>query len=232
MTKFLILCVFVFVATTAYADTDLVTQSGTWGTTCPPVLCVNPGDAWNYSFQTDSTLTPLVPGAIGAGAGATTVTDFNYMLDRILDISIFGDYGAEWFLANDDGGFSLYTPVLSIAFGESPQMIEIPNFLYPYDTCALPSYGCQVLPGSYAIGTNGFSFERITPGDGGAGAVYCGVGIFDATATCGPVVITDISAPEPSSVILLFTALLAVLFVMRKQILRLDWKTLTSQEAG
>ena len=46
-----------FLATSIFhsARADLVTQSGTWGTTdCPAVVCSEPGDSWSYSFLTNS----------------------------------------------------------------------------------------------------------------------------------------------------------------------------------
>jgi len=143
MTKFLMLGLFLFVGTSAYADEDLVTQSGTWGTTCPAIVCSEPGDAWSYSFLTDSNVTY----SSLYGALVTSVMDFQYSLNGVLDISVTGEYAALWFPQDNDGGFNLLNlPGLGspIQFAQSLQLFTATGG-YQCDL-AEP---CTIAPGTY-----------------------------------------------------------------------------------
>jgi hypothetical protein len=45
-------------AVPAFSDELQVSESGTWGTTCPATFCAGPGDTWSWSFDIASNPTP------------------------------------------------------------------------------------------------------------------------------------------------------------------------------
>ena len=111
MSKISIIGLFLFVATTAYADIDQVTQSGQWGNVCPPVVCSQPGDSWSYSFLTDSDI-PV----IHLDESANPIWGFTFSLNGVPVSSLSGAFtDAAWFLESNDGGFAVGNN--SIAFG-------------------------------------------------------------------------------------------------------------------
>jgi hypothetical protein len=211
LTKVLAFSLFLFAAAPAFGDVDLVTQSGEWGATCPPIVCSEPGDSWSYSFLTDSN---VVLNANANSNFGTTITDFEYSLNEVLEIAIEGAYLASWFPESNDGGFFIqFPPALeefSPAFGLSAQLYTVSPSSPPGD-CGFVNQACTIAPGTYLEGPPASALEFLF----GVGTPNVGAG---NNLIVGPIVITDISAPEPTSVILLLTALLAVAFVLRKRI--------------
>jgi len=192
MTKTSIFSFFLLGATTASADVmDLVTQSGKWGTTCPPIVCSQPGDSWSYSFLTDSHLTPI------SGNIESAITDFEFSLNGAPIIALTGKFDkAHWFVSSNDGGFTLLDSSQPLA----PQPIV---FGFWVQLFALPSLTLN--PGVYPVPQNPplGTFERL---------------FGDQNIIPGPVVIT--ATPEPSSIVLILTMLLGLGFVARKRIAR------------
>jgi hypothetical protein len=188
MTKTSIFSFFLLGATTASADViDLVTQSGKWGTTCPPIVCSQPGDSWSYSFLTDSHLTPV------AGDLETTITGFEFSLNGAPVIALTGKFDkAHWFAVSNDGGFTLLDSSQPLA----PQPIV---FGFWVQLFALPSLtlnpGVYPVPQSPPPGT----FEEL---------------FGDRNIIPGPVVIT--ATPEPSSIVLISTMLLVGSMIRRR----------------
>lgn len=215
--KLLTFGLFLFAATTASADVDVVSQSGVWGATCPPVICSAPGDSWSYSFQVDSVLTSL----INVGPQGP-ISDFEFLLNGSAITSLTDAFdAAEFFSAPLDGGFSLLPETFlspggapQPQFGEWTQLFSpaavglVPAYLIPgvYPVVALDSPQCSVACG----------FEQFIWSDA------LGGGHFADDFTPGPVIITDISTPEPTSMILMATMLLAFLSVVRKRIVLRD----------
>lgn len=104
MTKVHVGFLFLFTAVTAFADIDMVSQSGRWAAACPPVICSAPGDTWSYSFITNSVvISPLgfeIPDPI---------SDFEYSINAVI-VPSFTDkcnqvHREFW---TQDGGFTLF----------------------------------------------------------------------------------------------------------------------------
>lgn len=188
MSKIPMFGLFLFAASAVYADIDQVTQSGQWGTVCPPIVCSQPGDSWSYSFLTDS--------KIPFPSLSAPISDFTFLLNGVPVFPVpLGTYNnALWFVAANDGGFSIPG---AIEFGMWTQLFTTPVPLSPSATLD---------PGVYPILPSP-SFEDLFGADNL---------IHPNEITFGPVVITD--TPEPSSVILLLTILLRAAFVVRKRV--------------
>ncbi len=195
---FLFLLSLVFAGRASADGMDLVTQSGVWGTACPPVVCSQTGDIWSYSFETPATLS----GYGGNAIVTSTVTDFEYYINGKLVTALTRAYNeAWWYPQDDDGGFALLDDGLfsGPVFGFWDQL---------YNTIGCCSVPSQLVPGVYDV-INGFSTEDLfgafwSPIEGATGS-----GIIP-----GPVVITKV--PEPSTLILIVTGLLVLGFIARR----------------
>jgi hypothetical protein len=200
MSKISIFGVFLFVATTAYADIDQVQQSGQWGAVCPPIVCSQPGDSWSYSFLTDSEINVTVEGI------TAPIWDFTFSLNGVA-ISALSDTftDAIWFEESNDGGFALGNSVIGFGFWDA--LFTISGG--PFDTIATLNLGVHPIPSL----TSPRAWEAVF-----GAASEAGIGTINPLLIPGPVVIT--SAPEPSSVILLLTMLLGTGFVARKRVAR------------
>ena len=189
---FLFLLLLVFAGRASADGMDLVTQSGVWGTACPPVACSQTGDTWSYSFLTPADLS----GNGFNGLPTSIVTDFEWYLNGKPVTSLAeASEEATWFPQDDDGGFGNFGPI----FGFFDQL---------YANAPCPTCTAVLVPGVYDV-INGVSTEGLF------GAVWSpffegatGMGIIP-----GPVVITKV--PEPSTLILIVTGLLVLAFIAR-----------------
>lgn len=205
--KLLTVSLFLFAATTASANEYVVSQSGIWGATCLPVICSAPGDSWSYSFHVDSVLTSI----INVGPQGP-IWDFEFLLNGSEVASLADAFNAvEFFSAPLDGGFSLL-PETFLTPGGTPEP-QFGQWTQLFNSAGVGQVPAYLIPGVYPVVprdspqcSHGCGFEE-----------FIGQGFAD-DFTPGPVVITDISTPEPASVILMSTMLLALLFVMRKRI--------------
>ena len=61
-------------------EMDTISQSGLWGTSCPPVVCSHPGDSWSYSFESPVAMVPLDEFGYDSTRlqPITTAPDFNF----------------------------------------------------------------------------------------------------------------------------------------------------------
>lgn len=209
--KLLTFSLFLFAATTASADVDVVSQSGVWGATCPPIICSAPGDSWSYSFHVDSILTSI----LNVGPQGP-ISDFEFLLNGSSIPSLADAFNAvEFFTGPLDGGFSLQ-PETSLSSGGTPQP-QFGEWTQLFSQAPVGLVPADLIPGVYPVVTLDSpqcsffcGFEQFMWSDD------LGGGHFADDFTPGPVVITD--TPEPTSVILLLTMLLALLFVARKRI--------------
>ncbi len=196
---FLFFLLLVFAGRASADGMDLVTQSGVWGTACPPVYCSQTGDTWSYSFQTTGNL----PGFF-LGTPTSTVTNFEWYLNGVpVPALTVASEEAYWFPQTDDGGFAAG----GIEFAMWDQ-------LYAYAGCpactlpTCPTCTPTLVPGIYNVDIGGGS---------GTGEIISNVdaGPFDETSFFpGPVVITEV--PEPSALILIVTGLLVLAFIARR----------------
>jgi hypothetical protein len=173
---------------------DVVSQSGVWGTACPAVVCSQTGDTWSYSFETPATLS----GYGGNTEVTSPITDFDFYLNGAPVASLTGAYTeAIWFPQDDDGGFGLGNDGsfgLNIAFAEWDQLYNFANYCAP----------SVLVPGVYNVTGS----QELFFGTGGGF-------LEDPTAFIpGPVVITAV--PEPSTLMLIVTGLLALAIIARR----------------
>jgi hypothetical protein len=184
------LLLLVFAGRASADGMDLVTQSGIWGTACPPVLCSQTGDTWSYSFLTPATLS-----GYGNRAVTSTVTNFEWYLNGVLVPALtVPTQEAYWFPNSDDGGVTLTLSPINLS-NNWEQLFNITG------CCTVPSV---LVPGVYSIDVDD-SAENI-------GSVFAGP--TDETSFIpGPVVITAV--PEPSTLILIVTGLLVFAFIAR-----------------
>jgi hypothetical protein len=197
MTKVHVGFLFLFAVGTASADIDMVSQSGTWVTQCPSVLCSAFGDTWSYSFLTSSVVTsPLTE-------INDPISDFEYSINGVIVSSLTVANGAvHWLFWTQDGGFQ--DSPLGIEFGEWVQLFTTPAPGVQYAT---------LNPGSYDLPLNGYTFESID----GISNSFPG---RPAAMIAGPLVITDLSAvPEPASICLQLTMLVGIAVIARKRLL-------------
>jgi hypothetical protein len=200
---FLFLATSIFCPELARASTlDLVAQSGTWGATCPAVVCSAPGDSWSYSFLTNSTLV-----FDESCCWDSPATDFEYELNGQPVDPPYGIYGGpiygpvRFFPGYNDGGFDFANPS-PIYFGSWVQLFSP---LYP-------SNEAELVPGIYPVNPS-LSAEGLLGGcygyNGACGAPSQQLGFY-----AGPVVITALPEPYTSGLTLIGIALL---LLMRKK---------------
>jgi hypothetical protein len=200
--SFLFLATSIFCPELARADTlDLVTQSGTWGTTCPPVVCSQPGDSWNYSFLSNSTLVPD-----NQCCWDSPMTDFEFDLNGQPVAALDGLYTqVRFFPGSNDGGFDFGACCTNaIAFNFWVQLFS------PF-----PFVEATLIPGVYPVNIPPPS----SPGTAESvfGGCYGCVGPSQQPGFhAGPVVITPVPEPSTSGLTLIGIALL---LLMRKKML-------------
>jgi hypothetical protein len=173
---------------------DVVTQSGVWGTACPAVVCSQTGDTWSYSFQTPATLS----GYGGNAIVTSPITNFEFDLNGEPVAALTSAYNeAWWYPQDDDGGLALLNNGIfsnAIGFSEWDQLYNVAN-------CCAPSV---LVPGTYPLGGSAESlFGALEGGDQDATGIIA-----------GPVVIA--SVPEPSTLILIVTGLLALGLIAKR----------------
>lgn len=203
MTKAHAVLLFLFAVSTAFADVDMVSQSGQWGSVCPPVLCSTPGDTWSYSFLTSSDVSSWYTGV------PDPISDFQFSVNGVVVSSLSDAYGeAIWFPGSNDGGFTLLGPsgqCCFIVFG-----LWVPLFDYPPPGIHIAT----LVTGSYAApSSSSYSFEGISDGS-------TDFPVGDPGLLAGPVIVTNLTTPEPAAIIFQSTVLVGIAFILRKRLLK------------
>jgi hypothetical protein len=127
---------FIFADRASADSIDIVSQSGVWGASCPPVVCSAPGDHWSYSFETPTNLTFNSQ----IGLYTSMATDFTFDLNGSAVNALPSTDQVVWFPEIDDGGFAVGS---SIAFAMFQQL---------YTGASSPG---QLVQGVYGMGQGG-----------------------------------------------------------------------------
>jgi len=202
MIKTSVFTLFLLIGCTANADEYLISQSGTWGPTCPAVVCSAPGDSWSYSFRIDPVLNLMSP---FAPAGA--ISDFEFVLNGSPVASLTNAYSeAGFFFGNNDGGFTLLPNGNAVTFSFWTQLFDLGPGPNPP---VVPAYLKQ---GTFPVN----NVKQLLQCQSSSCRELGGEDVFGSDdALLGPVIITAV--PEPKSLTLLGTLLIGAAFLVKRR---------------